>query len=134
MAEFGPRSPEDLARLLGQPADGAPPPAADSSPIVRAKAAFERGDLVFQCELDLMSQRPVVIPLRSASTDKRTTDSSEIIKAICREGWELVNGSFVFVHEGSKSRDKLLGTGEQVAVQGRTVGYYLFRRAIADGA
>ena len=39
-----------------------------------------------------------------------------------------MNGSFVFVEEGSQSRDKFLSSGQNVAVKGSTVGYYLFRR------
>jgi hypothetical protein len=132
MTQFGPRSSDELSQLLGRPADHAALDESQASPITRARTGFERGDTVFQLELDLMSQRPVVIPLHSASTEKSTTDPSEIINAICREGWELINGSFVFVHEGSKSREKLLRSGEQVAVQGRTVGYYLFRRGAGD--
>ena len=39
-----------------------------------------------------------------------------------------MNGSFVFVHEGSQSRDKFMSSGQNLAVKGTTVGYYLFRR------
>jgi len=40
----------------------------------------------------------------------------------------LVNGSFIFVVEGEQSRDKFMASGQNVAVKGQTVGYYLFRR------
>jgi hypothetical protein len=42
--------------------------------------------------------------------------------------WELVNGSFVFVEQGQQSREKFLSSGQNVAIKGTTVGYYLFRR------
>jgi hypothetical protein len=43
-----------------------------------------------------------------------------------------LNGSFVFVEEGSQSRDKFMSSGQNVAVKGTTVGYYLFRRSEAN--
>jgi hypothetical protein len=63
-----------------------------------------------------------------SATTKTATDPSEILNAVCAQGWDLVNGSFVFVEEGSQSRDKFLSSGQNVAVKGSTVGYYLFRR------
>jgi hypothetical protein len=47
---------------------------------------------------------------------------------VCHEGWELVNGSFVFLELGSESRDKFLASGQQVAVKGTVEGYYLVKR------
>jgi hypothetical protein len=47
-------------------------------------------------------------------------------------GWELVNGSFVFVEEGQQSRDKLASSGQNIATKGQTVGYYVFRRCDAN--
>jgi hypothetical protein len=51
---------------------------------------------------------------------------------VCDEGWELVNGSFVFVEQGQQSRDKFMSSGQNVAIKGSTVGYYLFRRCEAN--
>ena len=45
-----------------------------------------------------------------------------------RQGWSLVNGSFVFHQTGSESRDKFLASGQHIAVAGTVVGYYLFKR------
>jgi hypothetical protein len=50
---------------------------------------------------------------------------------VAREGWELVTGSFVFREQGQQSRDKFMSSGQNVAIKGTTVGYYLFRRAAA---
>jgi hypothetical protein len=46
---------------------------------------------------------------------------------------DLVNGSFVLfragpVEQGQESRDKLLASGQNLAIKGTTVGYYLFKR------
>jgi len=67
-----------------------------------------------------------------ANTTKKTTDPTEILNSVCNEGWELVNGSFVFVEEGQQSRDKFASSGQNVATKGSTVGYYLFRRCEAN--
>jgi len=52
-----------------------------------------------------------------------------ILNSVCREGWDLVNGSFVFHELGSESRDKFMASGQNVAVRGTIVGYYLFERS-----
>lgn len=98
-------------------------------PVGRALEAFERGDAVLQYEHDLVEQRAVIVAMVGSATVKRAADPSEILSGICRQGWELVNGTVVFVHEGSQSRDKFLSSGQNLAVKGRVVGYYLFRRA-----
>ena len=46
------------------------------TPVGQARAAFERGDHVFQCALDVGA------------------DTLRLLNAIAREGWELVSGSF----------------------------------------
>ena len=72
------------------------------TPVGQARAAFERGDRVFQCALDVERQDAAIV--------------SEILDAVAREGWEPVSGSFVSCEQGRERRDT-------------TVGYYLFRRA-----
>jgi len=99
-----------------------------ASPVGRARTAFERGDAVFQYSIDVMSQQAIIVIMMGSATTKKTSDPSDILNAVCREGWELVNGSFVFVEEGQQSRDKFMASGQNVAVKGTTFGYYLFRR------
>lgn len=99
-----------------------------ASPVGQAETAFARGDQVFQYSHSVMSQHAIIVAMVGSNTTKTTTDPSEILNAVCRQGWELVNGSFVFVVEGEQSRDKFLASGQNVAVKGQTVGYYLFRR------
>jgi hypothetical protein len=88
----------------------------DSQP-GKARVAFEAGHELFQCSIDVMNEHL-----------KLTTNPVDILNAVCREGWELVNGSFVFHHEQSLSRAKYLSAGQPISV-GTTFGYYLFRRA-----
>jgi hypothetical protein len=99
-----------------------------ASPVGQAETGFARGDQVFQYSHSVMSQQAIIVAMVGSNTSKTTTDPSEILNAVCRQGWELVNGSFVFVVEGEQSRDKFMASGQNVAVKGQTVGYYLFRR------
>lgn len=103
------------------------------SPAGQARTAFERGDRVHQYSLDVMSQEAIIFAMIGSATTKTTTDPSEVLNSVCREGWDLVNGSFVFVEQGQQSRDKFLASGQNVAIKGRTVGYYLFKRGTPAG-
>jgi len=100
-----------------------------ASPVGLARAAFDRGDQVFQYELDVQNVKATVLPMVTAKGLRtQATNASDVLSAVCDEGWELVNGSFVFLQTGSESRDKFLASGQQIAVSGTTVGYYLFKR------
>jgi hypothetical protein len=98
------------------------------SPAGQARAAFERGDHVFQYAIDVMSQQAVIASMVGSTTTRKTTDPVAVLNSVCREGWELVNGSFVFLEQGQQSRDKFMSSGQNVAIKGTTVGYYLFKR------
>jgi hypothetical protein len=100
-----------------------------ASPAGRARAAFERGDRLFQFVIDVKNTQAVVIPMGPAKTATTTNDPVAILNSVCDEGWDLVNGSFVFHELGSESRDKFLASGQHVAVKGTVIGYYLFRRS-----
>ncbi|MFJ3798244.1 hypothetical protein ACIPSJ_18405 [Streptomyces sp. NPDC090088] len=99
-----------------------------ATPVGQARQCFERGDLVYQCSIDVMSQQAIIVAMVGSATTQRTADAVVVLNAVCREGWELVNGSFVFVEQGQQSRDKFMSSGQNVAIKGETVGYYLFKR------
>jgi hypothetical protein len=99
-----------------------------ASPVGRARTAFGRGDHVFQYEVDVRETQAIIVAMVGSRTTQRSSDPVEILNAVCHEGWELVNGSFVFLELGSQSRDKFMNSGQNVAVKGTVVGYYLFRR------
>ena len=103
-----------------------------AGPAGRAQTAFDRGDLVFQLAMDVVKQQAVVVSMVGTTTTKKTTDPDEILNAICRQGWEIVSGSFVFLEQGQQSRDKFLSSGQNVAIKGTVMGYYLFRRCPAN--
>lgn len=118
-----------FARLSGEPASKAQQQATfDQSPAGRARAAFERGDEIFQFELDVRNSVTYTIPMWKTGAITTTTDAGEVLNSIVREGWSLINGSFVFHETGSESRDKFMATGQHIAVKGVVVGYYLFSR------
>jgi hypothetical protein len=102
------------------------------SPAGQARAAYAREDPIFQFSLDVKDTKPVVIVMVGATTATTATDPSAILNSIAREGWGLVNGSFVFHELGSESRDKFLASGQNVAVRGTIIGYYLFARCEAN--
>ena len=99
-----------------------------ASPAGQARTAFERGDRLFQFEIDVKNTKAAVIPMVTATTNTSSTDPVQILNSVCHEGWDLVNGSFVFHELGSESRDKFLASGQNIAVKGTVIGYYVFRR------
>lgn len=98
------------------------------TPVGQARTAFERGDYIFQYSMDVMNQQAIIVAMVGSTTKQKTSDPVEVLNSVSREGWELVNGSFVFVEQGQQSRDKFMSSGQNVAIKGATVGYYLFRR------
>lgn len=94
----------------------------------RARLAYERGDAMFQCGLIIATQQGHVEAGVGVSGRASYQDANPNLNAIVAEGWELVSFSAVFVPTEAGSRDKFLSSGQQVAVSGETVGYYVFRR------
>lgn len=86
-----------------------------ASPPGIARRAFANGDHVFQYEMDLLDQGAIMKALVGSSARLVRVDASAVMNAVCREGWELVNGSFVFVRAEDGFRETLMGC-------------YLFRR------
>jgi hypothetical protein len=103
-----------------------------ASPAGQARIAYQEGDHVFQYAIDVMRQQAIVVAMVGSNTKKSTSNPVDVLNSVCHEGWELVNGSFVFVEEGQQSRDKFLASGQNVATKGSIVGYYLFRRCDAN--
>src|SRR5205085_849915 len=94
--------------------------------------AYENEDQVFQFAVDVMSQQAIIVSMVGRATSKKAADPTAILNSVCNEGWELVNGSFVFVEQGQQSRDKFLSSGQNVAIKGTVVGYYLCKRCVAN--
>ena len=99
-----------------------------AGPAGQARIAFGRGDFVFQASFDVLNQQHMVVPMLNAYSLTTSSDPTVVLNAICREGWELHNSGFAFLHEGEESRDKFLASGQHVAVRGKMMGYYVFKR------
>jgi hypothetical protein len=99
-----------------------------ASPPGLARTSHHRGDALLQISLDLEDVKSHVIAMDSAWSTRHANDVSEILNAICAEGWDLHSFSTSFVHMGEVSRDRFLASGQEVAVKGRLVGTYVFAR------
>src|SRR6266550_7886155 len=73
------------------------------SPVGMARAAFERGDLVFQYSSDLMNQAAIIVTMVGSTTSRKTQDPVEVLNAICRESGEapVVAEGQAEIHHGS---------------------------------
>lgn len=81
------------------------------SPAGRARLAFERGQHLFQYELEIDQVEPTVIPGPLGTSPRTTEDAVDILNSVAVEGWKLVDGKFFYV----ESRG--------------LVGCYLFKRS-----
>jgi hypothetical protein len=92
-----------------------------------ARDSFARGDEVLQLAIPLNQQSGRVGP-GGGDTSSRRADASNELNRVVREGWSLVTASVVFVPTTETSRDKFWLSGQQVAISGEVVGYYVFTR------
>lgn len=99
-----------------------------ASPAGRARLAYRAGDQVFQYSIDVMNQQAIIVAMVGSKTSSTTADPTAILNAVAREGWEIVSADFPFVMTGQQSRDKFLSSGQNVAVAGTVLGYYVFKR------
>lgn len=98
------------------------------TPQGRSRTAYERGDVVFQAAIVIADHYGSIEAMVGGSVDVKATDPTQVLNYICAEGWDLITGTVVFAPGMQESRDKFLSSGQQVAISGTTIGYYLFRR------
>lgn len=99
------------------------------SPAGLARSAFNRHERVFQCELDVRRSMGIALPFWGPEALTEATDTTGILNSVIREGWELINGSYVFVIQSQESQySRHSEVGQHVGVKGTVLGYYLFRR------
>jgi len=79
------------------------------SPPGIARLAFSNGDRAFQYEIDILDQQAIMKAMVGSSSQVVRLDPSAVLNAVCREGWELVNGSFVFVRADGGFKETLMG-------------------------
>ena len=103
-----------------------------NSPAGHARRAYRAGDQVFQYSIDVMNQQAIIVAMVGSKTTSTTADPTAILNAVAREGWEIVSADFPFVMTGQQSRDKFMSSGQNVAVAGTVLGYYVFKRCDAN--
>jgi hypothetical protein len=67
------------------------------SPAGRARLAFERGQHLFQYELEIDRVEPTVIPGLVGTAPRTAEDAVDILNSVVDEGWKLVDGKFFYV-------------------------------------
>ena len=67
------------------------------SPAGRARLAFERGQHLFQYELEIDQVAPTVIPGPLGTSPRTAEDAVDILNSVVVEGWKLVDGKFFYV-------------------------------------
>jgi Protein of unknown function (DUF2510) len=82
------------------------------TPAGRARLSFERGHRIFQFELAIDEQQPIMIPGSYGSPSRETSDAVDILNSVVVEGWKLVNGKFLYAE-----------------MRNGVVGCYLFKRS-----
>lgn len=100
-----------------------------SGPRERARAARASGERFFELQLEVAESSRDVRFLAADSGQRTERRHGRMLGEVESEGWCLEDVGYVFVPTGQSSRQKVLGTGESVAVSGVVVGIYLFRAA-----
>ena len=99
------------------------------TPIGMATTAKESGNGFFEIELEIGSSSRNV-SFGSADFGKhKKSDFTGLLSQIEEVGWRLEHVGYYFMITGETSRDKFLASGQNTAVNGKTMGVYLFRNA-----
>lgn len=69
------------------------------SPAGRARLAFERGQHLFQYELEIDQVTPTLIPGPLGAPPRVTQDPVDILNSVVVEGWKLVDGRFFYAEQ-----------------------------------
>jgi hypothetical protein len=77
---------------------------------------------IFQISLPLSSTQARVAALDGAYASSHDSDHSSILDSIEAEGWKLEHADYVYRMTRSFSRDKLLSSGQQEAIEGEILG------------
>lgn len=97
------------------------------TPLGMATTAKESGNGFFEIELEIGSSKRTVT-FGSADFGKhKKSDFSGLLSQIEYVGWKLEHVGYYFMITGETSRDKFLASGQNTAVNGKTMGVYLFR-------
>ena len=97
------------------------------TPLGLATTAKEEGNGFFEIELEIgSSKRNVAFGSADFGSHKKS-DFTGLLSQIEDIGWRLEHVGYYFMITGETSRDKFLASGQHTAVNGKTMGVYLFR-------
>ena len=97
------------------------------TPLGMATTAKEEGNGFFEIELEIgSSKRNVSFGTGDFGSHKKS-DFTGLLSQIEDIGWKLEHVGYYFMITGETSRDKFLASGQHTAVNGKTMGVYLFR-------
>ncbi len=98
----------------------------DASPAGAATAAKQAGERFLELQLEVGGHAGSA--MWGATEGRRTAHSSAgILAEVERLGWRLEHANYFFMITGETSSQRVFLTGEATAVNGVTVGAYLFR-------
>lgn len=105
-----------------------------ASPVGRATTAHKGGAGFFHIELQMSEVGRSALDIFGGysggqGVERKRGGHSDVLGQIEDVGWRLEHVGYVYMETGQISRDKILSSGQQVATLGKTVGYFLFRRA-----
>ena len=99
-----------------------------ASPVGAATVARDAGEQFFELQLDVRSQQGRA-SFGEVQSSGSVTSSATILAEVEALGWRLEHASYYFAVTGQTSTERVFLSGENTAVNGVTVGAYLFRRA-----
>jgi hypothetical protein len=99
-----------------------------ATPIGQAEQATRDGLAFFEVQLVVGRSTREASWGTTSGGEEHSTQHLGVLGQIEALGWRLEHAGYVFVQTGESSTQKILGTGQQIAVSGSTVGIYLFRR------
>lgn len=100
-----------------------------ATPLGLATTAKESGNGFFEIELEIGSSKRSVSFGTADFGKHKKSDFSGLLSQIEEIGWKLEHVGYYFMITGETSRDKFLASGQNTAVNGKTMGIYLFRNS-----
>ena len=97
-----------------------------ATPAGAATAAKQAGHSFFEIQLEV-GRHTGSAGFGSAEGRRTTASSAATLGEIEKLGWHLEHASYFFMITGESSTDHFMGTGQSTAVNGATIGVYLFR-------
>jgi len=97
-----------------------------ASPVGAATAAKEDGQLFFEIQLEV-GRHSGSAGFGAIEGQHTTASSAATLGEIEKLGWRLEHAGYYFMITGESSTDRMFVSGENTAVNGVTMGVYLFR-------